>query len=85
MLGTSFGCLPAKVMASSKGKVLLHCASGGRAGYVWAAYAIKHLGTSPDEAMRSLEPVGDWPLAIEKLSQVPLRIERIERVAPPGP
>jgi uncharacterized protein (TIGR01244 family) len=67
-----------QVLASSHGKVLLHCASGGRAGYVWAAYAVAQLGQSPDAALRSLEPVADWPMALEKLTGVPLRVVRAE-------
>lgn len=58
------------------GKVLLHCASGGRAGVLYAAYAVKYLGQSPDEAMRSLEPLGGWPLPLERLTGIALKVER---------
>ena len=68
----------ARVVESSRGRVLLHCASGGRAGNVWAAYAVLHLGQTPDAALRSLEPVADWPLALEKLTGTPLRVEQGE-------
>lgn len=62
----------------SDGKVLLHCATGNRAGLLFAAYAVKHLGQDPDEAMRSLEPLGGWPLPLEKLTGIPLRVDRRE-------
>ena len=60
----------------SQGKLLLHCATGGRAGLVYAAYAVKHLGQEPDEAMRSLEALGGWPLPLERLTGIPLKVER---------
>lgn len=55
--------------------ILLHCSSGSRAGMVWAAYAVKHLGKTPDEALKTLEPVGLWPLGLEKLLAVPLSVQ----------
>lgn len=58
------------------GKVLLHCATGGRAGVLYAAYAVKYLGQDPDEAMRSLEPLGGWPLPLERLTGIALKVER---------
>lgn len=60
----------------SQGKLLLHCATGGRAGLVYAAYAVKYLGQEPDEAMRSLEALGAWPLPLERLTGIPLKVER---------
>lgn len=67
----------------SEGKVLLHCASGGRAGVLYAAYAVKYLGQDPDEAMRSLEPLGAWPLPLERLTGIALKVERREQVPAP--
>lgn len=64
----------AKLMQAEDGKVLLHCASGGRAGQLYAAYAVKYLGKSPDEALRSVE--GAWPLPLEQLTGLPLVLER---------
>ncbi len=64
------------VLENSSGPVLLHCASGGRAALLYAAYEIKHLGRSPDEAMRALEEFGAWPLPIERLTGIPLKVER---------
>jgi len=68
----------AAVMQAQSGKVLLHCATGNRAGWLYAAYAVKYLGKSPDEAMRSLEPLGHWPLPLQQLTDIPLRVERVE-------
>lgn len=65
-----------RALESSEGPVLLHCASGGRAGLVWAAWQIRELGRDPTEVMRELEPLGLWPLSIEKVSGVPMQLER---------
>ncbi|HQY35881.1 MAG TPA: sulfur transferase domain-containing protein [Pseudomonadota bacterium] len=67
----------------SEGKILLHCATGGRAGLLYAAYAVKYLGQQPDEAMRSLESLGGWPLPLERLTGIPLKVERREAEAAP--
>lgn len=66
-----------KALKKNSGIVLLHCASGSRASLVWAAYAVKHLGMSPDAALRATEP-SNWPLPFEKLLGHPLRIEYAE-------
>jgi uncharacterized protein (TIGR01244 family) len=63
-------------VAASDGPVLLHCGTGVRAGLLYAAYAVKHLGRSPDEAMRDLEPLGLWPLPLEQLTGIELSLER---------
>lgn len=63
-------------MAASDGPVLLHCGTGVRAGLLYAAYAVKYLGKSPDEAMRELEPLGLWPLPLEQLTGIELGLER---------
>jgi len=39
------------VLKKSKGKALVHCASGNRVGAVMALYAHKHLGMNADDAM----------------------------------
>ena len=67
----------------SEGKILLHCATGGRAGLLYAAYAVKYLGQEPDAAMRSLEALGGWPLPLERLTGIPLKVERREAEAAP--
>ncbi|MBX3726461.1 MAG: hypothetical protein KF823_11175 [Xanthomonadales bacterium] len=69
----------AAAVAAGDGPVLLHCGTGARAGLLYAAYAVKYLGRSPDEAMRDLEPLGLWPLPLERLTGLPLRLESIEQ------
>jgi protein tyrosine phosphatase (PTP) superfamily phosphohydrolase (DUF442 family) len=68
----------AKIMQTSKDSILLHCKVGGRARWLYAAYEVKYLGKSPDEVMKSLERYGFWPLPLEKLTGIPLRIVRKE-------
>jgi protein-tyrosine phosphatase len=65
-------------LAAAKGRVLVHCASGGRSSLVWAAYAVKYLGLSPDEAMRTVAQFDDsgWSNPLEKLSDIPMVLER---------
>jgi uncharacterized protein (TIGR01244 family) len=66
----------AKALEGAQGDVLLHCATGVRASALQAAYEVKYLGRSPDEAMRALEPFGGWPLPLERLTGIELRVER---------
>lgn len=66
--------LDAQIRASN-GNVLLHCAGGGRAGLVYAAWLVKYRGQTPDAAMRTLEALGGWPLPLEKLLGRPLRVD----------
>jgi protein tyrosine phosphatase (PTP) superfamily phosphohydrolase (DUF442 family) len=68
----------AKIMQASKDSVLLHCKAGVRARWLYAAYEVKYLGKSIDEVMKSLERYGSWPLPLEKLIGVPLRIDKKE-------
>ncbi len=69
----------AAAVAAGDGPVLLHCGTGARAGLLYAAYAVKYLGRSPDQAMRDLEPLGLWPLPLERLTGLPLRLEHLEQ------
>ena len=55
--------------------VLVHCASTARAAQVWAAHQVRDIGRAPTEVYRELEPIGLWPLPLEKLSGVPMEIE----------
>lgn len=41
----------AEWLASSDEPALVHCASGGRAKYLYLAYLVRHRGYSPDEAL----------------------------------
>ena len=59
----------------AKGKVVLHCTVGGRAGQLYAAYSVKHLGRTPDEALAALKPLGGWPLPMERLLGRPLTVQ----------
>lgn len=65
----------AKAMAEADGQVLLHCASGARAGQLYAAWLVREQGLSPDEAMRRVAPLGLWPTPMERLLDRPLRLE----------
>ena len=66
----------AQQVESGDGKILLHCTVGWRASNVYAAYAMKHLGQTPDEAARLLEAVGGWPLPLERLTGERLALVR---------
>jgi protein tyrosine phosphatase (PTP) superfamily phosphohydrolase (DUF442 family) len=68
----------AKVMQADTGKILLHCKSGGRTAWLYAAYELKYLGKSPQEIMKWLERYGFWPLPIEKLTGIPLEIRKLQ-------
>ena len=65
----------AQRVEQAKGKVVLHCTSGARAGQLHAAYAVKYLGKTPDEAYAALKPLGGWPLAMERLLGRPLSVQ----------
>jgi uncharacterized protein (TIGR01244 family) len=62
-------------MARGEGDILLHCASGTRAGHLYAAWLVREKGVSPDEAMRRVGPLGLWPTPMERLLDRPLRLE----------
>jgi uncharacterized protein (TIGR01244 family) len=57
----------AREMESGDGPMLLHCASGGRAGNLYAAWLVRYRGLTPAEAMARVEPLGLWPLPLERL------------------
>jgi uncharacterized protein (TIGR01244 family) len=59
----------------AKGEVVLHCTSGARAGQLYAAYSVKYLGKTPDEALSALSPLGGWPLAMERMLGRPLSVQ----------
>lgn len=59
-------------------KVLLHCASGARASQVYAAYAVQHLGMDVDQALRLTEAFGGWPLPLERMTGIRLKVTRAE-------
>ena len=57
----------AQAIEGAKGPILVHCASGGRARHLWAAYLIEEDGIPLDEAMRRMEEVGGQPTLMERL------------------
>ncbi len=52
----------AEVYREAEGRVVLHCASGGRARSLWLAYLVEYEGVSPEEAWGRIEVLGgdDW-------------------------
>ena len=66
----------ARALESAPGEVFLHCASGNRASTLHAAWEVKYRGKDPDTAMRELQPYGNWPLPIERLTGIELKVER---------
>lgn len=65
-------------MARGEGDILLHCASGTRAGHLYAAWLVREKGLSPEEAMRRVGPLGLWPPPMERLLEKPLRLDYAE-------
>ncbi len=68
-----------RIHKSTEGFILLHCTSGGRAAMVHAGYQVKFRNVSPLEAMRNLESYGMWPLPIEKLTGIPMNLDRADK------
>ena len=64
-----------EMMAKGEGDLLLHCASGARAGQLYAAWLVRERGLSPQEAMQRVAPLGIWPTPMERMLDRPLRIE----------
>lgn len=64
---------------TTDGIILIHCTSGGRAAMVYAGYQVKYLNVSPLDAMRGLESFGMWPLPLEKLTGIPMRIDKADK------
>ena len=54
----------ATALNDADGKILLHCTSGRRASYMYAAYLIQYKGFSPNKAIEYAKAVnfGEWPL-----------------------
>ncbi len=66
----------ARAIEGAKGDVFLHCTVGNRASTMQAAYEVKYRGKDPDVAMRELQPFGGWPLPIERLTGIELKVQR---------
>lgn len=62
-------------MSTGDGGLLLHCASGARAGNLYAAWLVRYRGMSPQDALRKVAPLGLWPLPMERLLGTPLHVE----------
>jgi uncharacterized protein (TIGR01244 family) len=58
----------------SKEKVLLHCRSGRRASFLWAAYQVKYKNKDINEALKSVTEYGWWPLPIESMLETELEV-----------
>jgi uncharacterized protein (TIGR01244 family) len=67
-----------QALKDPQAKVLLHCASGGRASQVYAAYAVQHLGMEVDQALRLTEAFGGWPLPLERMTGIRLKVTRAD-------
>jgi len=54
----------ANALKDADGKVLLHCTSGRRASYMYAAYLVQYKNFSPNKAIEYAKAVnfGEWPL-----------------------
>ena len=65
----------AREMESGSGNLLLHCAVGGRAGQLYAAWLVRYRGWAPDVALREVASLGAWPLPMERMLGTPLRLE----------
>lgn len=61
-------------MEAADGSILLHCASGGRASQVYAAWLVKYRDHTPQQAMEKLKAFGAWPLPMERLLGEPLQV-----------
>lgn len=48
------------------GPIMIHCASGGRARHLWAAYLVEQESIPLDEAMLRMEEVGGQPTLMER-------------------
>lgn len=62
-------------MAATDGHVLLHCASGGRAAQLYAAWLVRYRGLSPQQALERIRESGAWPLPMEHLLGRPLSVD----------
>jgi len=63
-----------EVLGDHPGRVFLHCRSGGRASYVWAAYLIRHRGWSVDEGLRRGMAIGISEHPLQGLLDTELRL-----------
>lgn len=57
----------AQAVEGVQGPIMIHCASGGRARYLWAAYMVEEEGIPVDEAILRMQEVGGQPSLLERL------------------
>ena len=65
----------AEVMATTEGKVLLHCTVAWRASHLYVAYLHEHLGLPLSEAVRHGQAINFGTLPLEGFLGTPLSIE----------
>lgn len=86
-LGGEQGYAPEQVAALSEaltentGKVLVHCASGGRARSLYTAHLVRHVGLPLEEAWALQSKLGATPSAIERLLDAPVIMQTKENPA----
>jgi protein tyrosine phosphatase (PTP) superfamily phosphohydrolase (DUF442 family) len=64
----------AVVLAGHSGKAFIHCLSGGRASYMWAAYLVRHRGYSLDDAVTIAKRI-KYPTTLEDLLGESIELE----------
>lgn len=57
----------AAIVRSTDGPILIHCGSGTRARYLYAAYLIRYQNQTPDQAMAAIRELGQGPTSLERL------------------
>jgi protein tyrosine phosphatase (PTP) superfamily phosphohydrolase (DUF442 family) len=65
----------AEEMAAADGQLLLHCATGGRASQLYAAWLVKYRDHTPQQAYEKLKAMNGWPLPMERLLGEPLEVK----------
>jgi uncharacterized protein (TIGR01244 family) len=73
----------AQVLESHPGSILLHCRSGVRASYLWAAYLVRYSGLSLDAALARGKAIAIAPDPLEQLLGQPLKL--VLAGPPPAP
>jgi thiosulfate/3-mercaptopyruvate sulfurtransferase len=77
--------LKAALDGSPKGKVLLHCASGGRAGQLWLAHLVRNEGLTLEAARERMRTAGALPPStLERLLGAPTE-QSLKAPATPEP
>jgi uncharacterized protein (TIGR01244 family) len=64
-----------QVLETRHGPVLLHCRTGGRASYLWAAYLIRYGGLDLNAALARGRAIAIGPNPLEELLGRPLKLE----------